>query len=77
MSDLDPALAVGLVARLEDLAPGACHWPCGDPHEAGFAFCGRPARESPYCPGHAGVAYRPGGRASVAELLRLAARVGA
>jgi GcrA cell cycle regulator len=76
-AEIDPELAIGQVARLEDLPRGACHWPCGDPHEAGFAFCGRPAKDGPYCSGHAGVAYRPGGRRSVAELLRLAARAGA
>lgn len=60
----------GLVARLEDLPRGACHWPLGDPQAADFLFCGRRAEVGPYCPAHAGLAYR--GRAlDVAELARL------
>ena len=63
----------GLVARLEDLPMRACHWPLGDPQAAGFAFCGRRAETGPYCPAHAGVAYRGRG-VGVAELARLLRR---
>lgn len=63
----------GLVARLEDLPPRACHWPLGDPQAADFTFCGRKAEAGPYCPAHAGVAYRGRG-VDVAELARLLRR---
>ncbi|WP_296599680.1 GcrA family cell cycle regulator [Phenylobacterium sp.] len=63
----------GLVTRLEDLPTRACHWPLGDPQAADFAFCGRRAETGPYCPGHAGMAYRGRGVA-VAELARLLRR---
>jgi GcrA cell cycle regulator len=63
----------GLVARLEDLPMQACHWPLGDPQAADFAFCGRRAETGPYCPAHAGMAYRGRG-VDVAELARLLGR---
>lgn len=63
----------GLVARLEDLPGRACHWPLGDPQAADFAFCGRRAETGPYCPAHAGMAYRGRG-VDVAELARLLRR---
>lgn len=63
----------GLVARLEDLPRRACHWPLGDPLAADFAFCGRTAETGPYCPAHAGMAYRGRG-VDVAELARLLRR---
>ena len=65
--------APGLIARLEDLPARACHWPLGDPQAADFAFCGRRAEPGPYCPAHAGVAYRGRG-VDVAELARLLRR---
>jgi len=52
---LDP-----LVARLEALPRRACHWPIGDPRAEGFGFCGRPAREPPYCEVHRALAHRTG-----------------
>ncbi len=63
----------GLVARLEDLSTRACHWPLGDPQAADFTFCGRQAETGPYCPAHAGVAYRGRG-VDGAELSRLLRR---
>lgn len=63
----------GLVARLEDLPSRACHWPLGDPQAADFAFCGRRAETGPYCPAHAGIAYRGRG-VDAAELARLLRR---
>ncbi|WP_421935480.1 GcrA family cell cycle regulator [Phenylobacterium sp.] len=63
----------GLVARLEDLPSRACHWPLGDPQATDFAFCGRRAATGPYCPAHAGMAYRGRG-VDVAELARLLRR---
>lgn len=42
---------------LIELGKDSCHWPLGDPLEAGFGFCGCPAPEGrPYCPTHARVA---------------------
>lgn len=63
----------GLVARLEDLPTRACHWPLGDPQAADFTFCGRRAETGPYCPAHAGMAYRGRG-VDVTELARLLRR---
>jgi GcrA cell cycle regulator len=79
---LEPALEAaasetelpGLVAHLEDLAPDACHWPCGDPKAADFAFCGRRTLSPPYCVAHDRRAYRKGAVASLSQLLKLAAR---
>jgi GcrA cell cycle regulator len=48
----------GLVPHLEDLSPRACHWPCGDPAQDGFCFCGREADPGPYCPTHDRIAHR-------------------
>jgi GcrA cell cycle regulator len=42
----------GLVSRLERLPSQACHWPLGDPRDADFAFCGRPAAGRIYCDAH-------------------------
>lgn len=50
-------------ADLLSLSPGDCRWPVGDPRAAGFAFCGRPAAQGPYCPAHAARAVRPCGGA--------------
>ena len=72
-SSPQPTAEIGLVARLEDLPTRACHWPLGDPQAADFAFCGRRAETGPYCPAHAGVAYRGRG-VDVAELARLLRR---
>ncbi|HKR88600.1 MAG TPA: GcrA family cell cycle regulator, partial [Phenylobacterium sp.] len=47
-------------ATLLALGAHMCKWPIGDPLEAGFTYCGRPAADGPYCPGHAQVAYKPG-----------------
>ncbi len=44
---------------LLEIAHGKCHWPLGDPHDAGFAFCGNDAVDGfSYCVGHARMAYR-------------------
>lgn len=47
----------------------ACRWPIGDPLEAGFSLCGRPASRGAYCDGHGAVAYR---RPEKTHLLKLA-----
>jgi GcrA cell cycle regulator len=44
---------------LLDIDHGKCHWPLGDPHDSGFAFCGNDAVTGfSYCVGHARMAYR-------------------
>lgn len=44
---------------LMDLKPRMCRWPCGDPKEEGFGFCGHNAMPGlPYCPEHAKMAYQ-------------------
>lgn len=46
------------VPSLVDLAAHTCRWPIGDPREAGFHFCGKPALTGkPYCGEHASIAY--------------------
>lgn len=37
-----------------------CRWPIGDPTDADFGFCGKPAAPGmPYCEEHAKIAYQP------------------
>ncbi len=44
---------------LMELKPRMCRWPCGDPKEEGFGFCGRNAMSGlPYCAEHAKMAYQ-------------------
>lgn len=44
---------------LMDLKPRMCRWPCGDPKEEGFGFCGHNSMPGlPYCPEHAKMAYQ-------------------
>ena len=43
---------------LIDLPENGCHWPVGDPKEAGFGFCGRERADGySYCPAHCRRAY--------------------
>lgn len=44
---------------LQALRPGQCKFGCGDPREPGFAFCGRPAGESSWCPDHRRLVFQP------------------
>ncbi|PZR35510.1 GcrA family cell cycle regulator [Caulobacter segnis] len=58
-----PVDLIGLVVDLAVLPRQACRWPIGDPKDAAFAWCGRPAPmtpagRSPYCEGHRLRAYR-------------------
>lgn len=44
---------------LMELKPRMCRWPCGDPQEEGFGFCGHKAMAGlPYCEEHAKMAYQ-------------------
>lgn len=44
---------------LMDLKPRMCRWPCGDPRDDAFGFCGDEAMPGlPYCREHAKVAYQ-------------------
>jgi hypothetical protein len=36
----------------------ACRWPCGDPEQPDFHFCGNPVAEKSYCALHRAIAYR-------------------
>ncbi|WP_372784842.1 GcrA family cell cycle regulator [Phenylobacterium sp.] len=54
----------GQVARVEALRSWHCRWPIGDPHEPGFAFCGRRVAARPYCGDHRAVAYQPASTAT-------------
>ncbi len=59
---LPPATAA-LMLSVAQLADATCHWPIGDPKEAGFGFCGcQKAPGVPYCGHHAAIAYNPAGR---------------
>jgi GcrA cell cycle regulator len=44
--------AATLAQKVVTLAPGACRWPCGDPRDRDFHFCGRPTAAPPYCNEH-------------------------
>ncbi len=44
---------------LMDLQPRMCRWPCGDPREDEFGFCGHDSMAGlPYCAEHAKMAYQ-------------------
>ncbi|SOD96739.1 GcrA family cell cycle regulator [Caenispirillum bisanense] len=50
---------------LVDLAAHTCRWPIGDPRDADFHFCGKPALTGkPYCGEHAAIAYVTSGSKS-------------
>jgi GcrA cell cycle regulator len=49
----------GEVTQVEALRSWHCRWPIGDPHVAGFAFCGRRVTAQPYCGDHRAIAYQP------------------
>ncbi len=49
----------GRTATVLTLTETMCKFPIGDPSDANFAFCGRPATCGPYCREHALVAYQP------------------
>lgn len=61
--------------RCEDLEPGMCKWPIGDPLKDDFTFCGRPALRSAadlatnYCRGHSTAAVNPGANRDQLERL--------
>ncbi len=48
-----------------------CRWPYGEPGDAAFSLCGRPAAGGAFCTAHAAIAYRPAPM-SVDGLMRLA-----
>jgi len=48
-----PAAALAILA----LGPASCRWPCGDPEDQGFRFCGGPVVAPPYCEFHRRAAY--------------------
>lgn len=56
-------IPAGDLYDLMDLQPRMCRWPCGDPKEEGFGFCGsRTIAGIPYCAEHAKLAYQPATR---------------
>ena len=46
----DPGQTIG--EKILRLGPESCRWPLGDPLDANFRFCGRPAVAQPYCNEH-------------------------
>jgi GcrA cell cycle regulator len=53
----------GPPCSLLELGDDKCRWPIGDANGAELLFCGnKPFGGSPYCAGHARMAYRVGGR---------------
>lgn len=57
------AIPGGPGCSLLELRHGTCRWPIGRPGDEHFTYCGHAAIEGlPYCPGHARLAYRAGGR---------------
>ena len=58
---VEPALVPPALARAEAAAlttaekvyaASGCRWPCGDPRDRDFRFCGRPTTAPPYCEEH-------------------------
>lgn len=63
---------------LIELTERMCKWPIGDPRDADFIFCGLGIRVgTPYCPGHAAMAYQTSsrGRPAAAAAAAAAAKV--
>lgn len=53
-----PAKQKNSKVTLMDLKLTSCRWPIGDPKDADFHFCGKPAQTGkPYCPEHCKIAY--------------------
>lgn len=53
-----PVVAVDpLMVPLVNLDPDMCRFPCGDPREDGFGYCGHPKEQGSYCGFHAAIAY--------------------
>lgn len=53
-------IPVGPGVTLLKVTDKMCKWPIGHPGDEGFRFCGSHSREgSPYCEGHAQMAYQP------------------
>jgi len=46
-------------ATVLTLGAHLCKWPIGDPALESYRFCGRRAKEGPYCAEHAQMAYEP------------------
>lgn len=56
---LDEAIPLSQRKTLMQLDPGDCRFPCGDPVDPGFFFCGGPSVEGgSYCPEHTRRAYQ-------------------
>ena len=46
------------IFTMADLTANTCRWPSGDPKDADFQFCGRPAEHGrPYCSPHCDIGY--------------------
>ncbi len=55
----EPVMRKEDLYSLADLMPRMCRWPCGDPRDDDFGFCGDSAMAGlPYCAAHAKVAYQ-------------------
>lgn len=54
------AIPTSRMIALVDMKDNECRWPCGDPQEPTFAFCGLPAIQGkPYCLHHNALAWVP------------------
>src|SRR5262249_21356588 len=54
-SALTPSLATA--EKVRALTPEVCCWPCGDPGQPDFYFCGSLVTKQPYCEHHRTMAY--------------------
>lgn len=57
---LEPTGPRGAGEAVLALGPESCRWPCGEPAEPDFGFCGRHAQDGRYCQGHTFRAVVPG-----------------
>jgi GcrA cell cycle regulator len=55
-----------LMISFDDLTESHCRWPCGDPRDPAFGFCGHEKERGSYCSFHAALAFagRPVSRAT-------------
>jgi GcrA cell cycle regulator len=76
-SPSDTAEAINRAGEmLRDLPGGCCCWPCGDPRDACFRWCGRAvALRSVYCNTHRAEAQDPGPNGAYIDLDSLIRRL--
>lgn len=52
-------VVVPRMIKLADLESDMCRFPCGDPRDEAFGFCGHPKEIGSYCRSHGAITYTP------------------